>query len=323
MTLTSPSKSKTIVSTSTVKRYFSKKTPPKYWNRYAKNYYSDFADSPSPSHKSPPEPVYEIPPSPAYFTSSPISLGPHDLHSPQSTHSFPFNTPTPETPAKPQTYHSPPFTQLNLSFEFAFKPGFLRYFIYSLAYRFPSADYCVPLGRILSYLDWWDLSMLDLATIPHQYDDLRRCLSQVWYRNGFGNFEILNPESNPQFYYFAKTLPFFEPVHLLVPSYGLPVCRYLAGIFNRVKDLLPSFPIATTPIESLIDTLLGLLHWPEYSGFIISEQVRLSLINLREGIASDHKYRDALVTQRLWKFSYPFLTHRYLEYCLSECRQFS
>jgi hypothetical protein len=323
MTRTSPLKSKTTVSSSTVKKYFSKKTPPKYWNRYAKNHYSDFADSPSPSHKNSPESFYEIPSSPAYSTSSMISFSPHDIRSPQSTHPSPYNTPIPETPAKLQEYNSPPYTQHNLSFELAFKPGFLRYFIVSIAYRFPSTDYCVPLGRILSYLDWWELSMLDLATVPDKYEDIRKCLSQVWYRDGFGDFEIPTPQSNPQFYHFAKTLPFFEPVRLLIPSYGLPICRYLAGIFNRVKDLLPSLPIATTPVNTLIDILFGLLHWPEYSGFIISKQVKLSLIHLREGIEADHKFRNALVTQRLWKFSYPFLTHRYLEYCLSECRQFN
>ncbi len=191
-----------------------------------------------------------------------------------------------------------PSDQRNLSFELRFQPGYLNYFIWNIYVKTRSPDYSVPLGRVLSYLNWWDLAILDLATFPYQYADLRRVLSTIWVHDKFGIYEIPRPPSNSRFYYYAQTLPYFEPFKQLLSIHGLPVCQYLAGIINRVKDLIPGYSFFNEPIESLVSTLHSLILFPNLLGNSISESVKSAFTDLHYGVKYDQEFRKAIVTER-------------------------
>ena len=100
--------------------------------------------------------------------------------------------------------------------------------------------------------------------------------------------------------------------------------QYLAGLINRLRELIPGYPSADTPVETLVETLHGLLISPEDVADSLPFELRRSifpqLCELRVGVKRDQDFRNARVTQRSWKFSFPFLTHGYLTYCMEELR---
>jgi hypothetical protein len=88
--------------------------------------------------------------------------------------------------------------------------------------------------------------------------------------------------------------------------------------------LIPGYPSADTPVETLVETLHGLLISPEDVAESLPFELRRSvlphLFEFRNGVKRDQEFRNAPVTQKSWKFSFPFLTHEYFTYCMEELR---
>ena len=182
-------------------------------------------------------------------------------------------------------------------------------------------EYSLYVQLIFDYLDWWDFSMLDLATAHPQLVEVRGVLKETWeYYRIVEIKNVYNNYRSPQFAYHIERLPFFEEQHLLDSRYGLPVCSYLAGLFNRMRELIPGFPDRTLPISELVEMLRSLIedyHHPSpYISRSLWSKICSDLELIYFGVLRDREFRTAPQSMVPWKFSYPVLTSEYLRICM-------
>jgi hypothetical protein len=179
---------------------------------------------------------------------------------------------------------------------------------------------CRPLLFLFEYLNWWDLSMLDYITAEPRFVEVRRILLITWDAHRIFNIKkVYDYYERPYFTYHIVNLKFFEAPQLLDPKYGLPVCSYLAGLFNRLRELIPGFPDRSHPMDTLVNTLHALLTDPmsafPYIPRLLLHNIHDRLLDFRDKVLADHQFRKAPRTSEPWRFSYPVLTHEYLRVC--------
>jgi hypothetical protein len=305
MTITTPTKRKAFTSASTVRKYFTSKTQLHFWDITDKNEYPIY--SPTTSIYSDSE---GTPYSPPYPTDTFVSLKFQTCFSPPAVPWSPSGVPV---QAPIEIIQEPSLLTVRSS-KISLQDLFLA----------TSDPYdksrCCPLIILFNYLNWWDLSLLDYVTSDPRLSRVRDVLLNTWnvYRI-LQIQDIYTSRDSPYFTYHIVNLKFFETPQLLDPKYGLPVCSYLAGLFNRLRELIPGFPDRSYSMDTLINSLQVLLTNPEsvfpYLPRLLLHTIHDNLLDFRDSVLADHQFRKAPRTSEPWRFSFPVLTHEYLRVC--------
>jgi hypothetical protein len=294
-----------VHSVTLARKYFTSSTQLQFWDLTDKSEWP--IDSPVPS------PDYELdgnsPISPMYPTSSFLTLKVKTCFSPAVVPWSPSGTSVPVLSDTNQ--HSCPKRSQLLSL----KDLFLLPEFYSAISLYN------PMKILFEYLDWMDLSMLDYVTADPRLKEVREMLNMILDSYKISHIEkVYKTADTPYCVYNIMNLKFFETPQLLDSKYGLPVCCYLAGLFNRLRELIPGFPDRSHPMDTLVNILLILVRDPESSLPYLPRQLLYHiydpLLEFREGVLEDSQYRKVIGSYyEPWRFSYPVLTREYLRIC--------
>jgi hypothetical protein len=171
------------------------------------------------------------------------------------------------------------------------------------------------------YLDWVDLSLLDYVTASPHLGEVREVLKIVLDSYKISHIEKVYKTPDTRYcVYNIMNLKYFETPQLLDSKYGLPVCCYLAGLFNRLRELIPGFPDRSHPMDTLVNILLILIRDPESSLRYLPRQllhhIYDPLLAFQDGVLEDAQYRKVIGSYyEPWRFNFPFLTSEYLRVC--------
>jgi hypothetical protein len=343
MTITTPTKHKTFTSSSTIKKYFTSQTQLHIWDLTDKTEYPIYSPTSSTDSDSESSPY-----SPSFPTSTFISLKVQTCFSPPV---IPWSPPpsqdldskilsSPTYPMSSMNCYSPPAIPWSPAGVPVQAPAVIKQNSNLLTVRSSNMSLqdlflatstpddesrCCPLIILFEYLNWWDLSLLDYVTSDPQFSRVRYVLLNTW--NHFRILRIQNVYTSydsPYFTYHIVNLKFFEAPQLLDSKYGLPVCSYLAGLFNRLRELIPGFPDRSYSMDTLINSLQVLIMDPEsvfpYLPRLLLHKIHDYLLDFSERVLADHQFRKAPRTSEPWRFNFPVLTHEYLRVCELGCR---
>jgi hypothetical protein len=284
------------------KRYFTSNTQLQFWDLTDKSEWP--IDSPVPS------PDYELdgdsPISPMYPTSTFLTLKVKTCFSPAAIPWSPSGVPV----AAPLDTKRPKRRSKSMTLKDIF-----------LSPEFNSQDVYCPMKVLFEYLDWVDLSILDYVTASPRLGEVREVLKIVLDSYKISHIEKVYKTPDTRYcVHNIMNLKYFETPQLLDSKYGLPVCCYLAGLFNRLRELIPGFPDRSYPMDTLVNTLLIFITDPESSFRYLPRQllhhIYDPLLEFQDGVLEDAQYRKVIGSYyEPWRFNFPFLTREYLRVC--------
>ncbi len=163
--------------------------------------------------------------------------------------------------------------------------------------------------------------MLDYVTADPLLKEVREILSIILDSYKISHIEkVYKVADTPYCVYNIMNLKFFETPQQLDSKYGRPVCCYFAGLFNRLRELIPGFPDRSYPMDTLVNIVLILVTDPESSFPYLPRQllhhIHDPLLEFWDDVLEDSQYRKVIGSYyEPWRFNYPVLTREYLRVC--------